>query len=94
MRNPALEAMLKEHGGWVLSRCDKTSPRRAGGSAAVKDAPLRAALCGATARSASCFTSRSARHFQSHPNTDERVDHAAIRGRRVRSRFRAVFSRL
>ena len=24
---------------WVLSRCDKTSPRRAGGSAVVKDAP-------------------------------------------------------
>ena len=25
--------------GWVLSRCDKTSPRRAGGSAVVKDQP-------------------------------------------------------
>ena len=24
---------------WVLSRCDKTSPRRAGGSTVVKDAP-------------------------------------------------------
>ena len=24
---------------WVLTRCDKTSPRRAGGSAVVKDVP-------------------------------------------------------
>ena len=47
---------------WVLSRCDKASPRRAGGSAVVKDAPsthppTRAALRGATARSASSSTS-------------------------------------
>ena len=32
---------------WVLSRCDKTSPRRAGGSAVVKECALLPPLCAA-----------------------------------------------
>ena len=65
---------------WVLSRCDKTSPRRAGGSAVVKDAPSThgAALRGATARSASSSTPRSARHFQSLPRLDPALKRRAI----------------
>ena len=58
-------------GWWVLSRCDKTSPRRAGGPAVVKDAPSThppAPLCAARLLAARAVPPpRFARHFQSHP---------------------------
>ena len=74
---------------WVLSRCDKTSPRRAGGSAVVTDAHATTTSRRSARRDCS---QREQFHLQGLPPTFNRTRQAGIAFRHPQCRTSVVIS--